>query len=734
MGLILTMTSISPQRAKPKNRSGAAAAVLLCTAALLAVRSLSYTGWYQNWRYSRMPLAQLATTAQQQPGNPIVLYYYGKALNAKGRCTEALVPLEHAAGLDPDDARVRGEWSTAQLAGGYITGAFGQLTQFVRTHPDSAPGHLLLGRFYVGQNSYVRATEELEQAVHLDSHLGEAWSLLAGARQQMGSYAPARDAARQAVALRPESAADHILLASLLLQTNDGRGARAEYAKAVTLAPGKPEYLGAYARVLLNDGDTKDLALAEATARHALALNPHALDSYYTLGQTLIQEGKPAEAIEPLRVAASTLPPGTVRSTLAENAPEQFLDPMPARELARAYQKAGNTREATLWEQTYLLRQKRAEEERRLTDTLRNHPEQAKPHRQMALFLARRGDVEGVAKNLGSALKSAPDAPRVLIEAANLLSAAGYGALGVPLARRATVFSHSNPAAYEAWGNALLAMGYTHEAAAKYAQTAGWWPEKMPLYQRKLAETYRQRRLHPSEAEKLYAQALTLEHAGLGTALNAERVQALLERAVALDPKNTDCLRYLLRVFMRRHELVEAEQTARALLALSPEDGLGNAMLALLLVQNANSEQGLAEVASYLQKAEQVASVESAVMPTVHYGQGILALRRHQPQEAVRLLRLAATEDPSAEAIYYQLAQAERMSGNVAGATKAQAELARREERKRQELDLLRRIAVQPDDRQRYTEAIRFYDQHGLKAQAAAVAAAMRQRFGADRS
>jgi tetratricopeptide (TPR) repeat protein len=701
---------------------------------LLTARSLTHADWYQRWRYSRMPLEQLSAQAQQQPTNPIVLFHYGKALNAAGRFVEALVPLEHAAGLDPDNADVRGEWSTAQLAGGYITGAFGQLTQFVHSHADSAEGHMMLGRFYVAQNSYARATEELEQAVRLDPHLGEAWSLLAGARQQLGTYVPARDAARRAVALRPNSAIDHMLLASLSLVTNDRSGARQEYATAVSLAPNEPGLLCGYARLLLNDGDSKDVSLAEQMARRAIAVDPHFLDAYFDLGRALLQEEKPAAAIEPLTTAASMLPMGTPRSTLAANAPEQFLDPAPALELARAYRKTGSEKEATFWEQQYTRRQQIAEEDHRLSDAVHNHPEQVEAHRQRALFLARRGDVEGVDKSFAGMMHSAPDAPMVLVATANALTEAGYGMLGAPLARRAAAFSQNSPGAYEAWGNALLAVGQTHEAAVKFAKAAGWWPEKMPLYRQKIAECLQQRKQHPSEAEKLYVQAIALRRASLGAAFNADREQTLLERAVALEPGNTDYRRALLRLLVRRHEPVEAEQAARELLALSPEDGLGHAMLAIVLLQRSDSSRDLSEVETHLNLAERVGTEESAVLPTIHYGQGVLALRRHQIQEAVRLLRLAAAEDPSAEATYFQLAEAERLAGNVAEATKVRAELSARQERKQEELDVLNRIVAQPNDRQRYVEAIRFFTRCGMKAQADAVETEMRRRFGENRS
>src|SRR5206468_1602111 len=97
------------------------------------------------------------------------------------------------------------------------------------------------------------------------------------------------------------------------------------------------------------------------------------------------------------------------------------------------------------------------------------------------------------------------------------------------------------------------------------------------------------------------------------------------------------------------------------------------------------------------------------------------ALRRGQGQEAVRLLRQSSAEDPAAELTYFQLVQAERLAGNPAGAEQAQAELTRRQERKQKTFDLLNRIAEKPDDRQRYADAITFFTQNGMTAQAAAV-------------
>jgi len=108
---------------------------------------------------------------------------------------------------------------------------------------------------------------------------------------------------------------------------------------------------------------------------------------------------------------------------------------------------------------------------------------------------------------------------------------------------------------------------------------------------------------------------------------------------------------------------LRVKKAARDLLVISPENGTAHALLALILLEKASSNNDF-------QEAD--ASSESCrgrrfCIAAVHYGQGVLALRRNQAPEAVRLLRLASAEDPSAETTYYQLAQAERLAETQRG-------------------------------------------------------------------
>jgi len=173
---------------------------------------------------------------------------------------------------------------------------------------------------------------------------------------------------------------------------------------------------------------------------------------------------------------------------------------------------------------------------------------------------------------------------------------------------------------------------------------------------------------------------------------------------VELEPGNTDYRRSLLRALYGRRDHAEGEKAARDLLVISPENGTAHALLALILLEKASSNNDFQEADAQSESCRG----RRFCIAAVHYGQGVLALRRNQAPEAVRLLRLASAEDPSAETTYYQLAQAERLAGNATEAGKAAGEYAARTDRKRREIELLRSIGRKPEDRRLYEAAIAF--------------------------
>ena len=148
--------------------------------------------WYQDHRYARMSIVQLQRERGSRLDNPRLLYHLGRRLNAEGRFAEADPLLRYAVGIDPDSPRLRDEWTQALLGSGLTTAAFGQLRQFAGSHPQLAEAHLLLGKFYFTQHSMRRASEEFDRTVALEPGNAGAWSLLAGARADLGEWEAAR--------------------------------------------------------------------------------------------------------------------------------------------------------------------------------------------------------------------------------------------------------------------------------------------------------------------------------------------------------------------------------------------------------------------------------------------------------------------------------------------------------------------------------------------------------------
>lgn len=135
-------------------------ATLLAATTMVSVGAFAYqTGPVQEWRLRSLDLPALAHRAETVKSDPRLLYHLGRRFNEAGRFTEADPVLRQAVSLEPGNARLRDEWTRALLGSGLVTAAFGQLQQFVGTHPDMAEAHLLLGKFYVTQNSMKRAQE-----------------------------------------------------------------------------------------------------------------------------------------------------------------------------------------------------------------------------------------------------------------------------------------------------------------------------------------------------------------------------------------------------------------------------------------------------------------------------------------------------------------------------------------------------------------------------------------------
>ena len=478
----MTTTKAAPVHDAPGGVRGAASAAprprraaLLIGLLLLIAGAGAWTFWhlpqYQERRLSRLSLAQLQGERGGRLDDPSLLYYVGLRLNQQGRYAEADPYLRNAVALDPDSPRLRDAWMQALLGSGLTTAAFGEVREFAGTHENSAPAHLILGKFYVAQNSMIRAVEELSRAAAIDPSSGEAWALLALAQTGLGHIPEAEAAAERAVALRPHSAPDRLGLALLLARQGRRALALASFEQAVALDPASADAHQAYARYLLTTAaGPDDDRRAEAEARRALELDPANLGAPLTLGQALAAQGRVGECLPFLLQAARRSP----------------YDPAPALAVSQAYYRLHQAGPERLWQGEYAARQRRASGEADLVTAILKAPDDARPQKKLARMLAEEGDVAGCLRHLSKALRCAPDAPPAQAAAAEDLTATGHAALALPLAQRAVTVAPKNPAAYEALGDVQLALDRPAEAAQSYSKSARENPEQVKLFQARM--------------------------------------------------------------------------------------------------------------------------------------------------------------------------------------------------------------------------------------------------------
>jgi len=111
-----------------------------------------------------------------------------------------------------------------------------------------------LGFVLLRAGRYDEARAELEQALALDAGNADAYRGLAEVHQALEETAPAEQAFRRAIALRPRDRGLHDLLGTLYFRGGRMKEAEAEFRKSVELAPDGVQGLRNLAGVLIADG------------------------------------------------------------------------------------------------------------------------------------------------------------------------------------------------------------------------------------------------------------------------------------------------------------------------------------------------------------------------------------------------------------------------------------------------------------------------------------------------
>src|SRR5262249_4930599 len=154
----------------------------------------------------------------------------------------------------------------------------------------------------------------------------------------------------------------------------DAARAKAEFSRAVSLAPNDAVCHRQYGRFLY---DTGDLPAAEGELRRAVELDPADPYAAYHLGNCLLAQNRPGDALPLLTTAARIRP----------------FAPVPAEALRRLYRQSGDMHNAELWSQRYARLAQEESERRRLQDMTIAHPEDREARKRFAASLAQIQDV-----------------------------------------------------------------------------------------------------------------------------------------------------------------------------------------------------------------------------------------------------------------------------------------------------------------------------------------------------
>jgi len=314
----------------------------------------------------------LDAAIRANPGHPALYALLGRVLLTEGKSREALNTIEPIFAKQPDDPSLLEVAGRAHLALGESEAAIGAFKSLVDALPKASASHRYLAEAYLSAKEVSRALDEATKAVAADSgdvssglvlsrvymakgspadaqrvaddlakrnpqdaavadlqgsiqmaegHTGEALDQfrravaladiasyrihLAAALDRAGEAGGAQKTLTEWIADHPRDASARLALGDFYLKQKRNRDARAQYAAVLERYPDSAVAENNLAWVLSLDGQA-DEALKHA--EHAAALAPSAAQVLDTYGIVLLQNGRPAEAVETLNKALEGAP------------------------------------------------------------------------------------------------------------------------------------------------------------------------------------------------------------------------------------------------------------------------------------------------------------------------------------------------------------------------------------------------------------------------------------------
>jgi predicted O-linked N-acetylglucosamine transferase (SPINDLY family) len=242
-------------------------------------------------------LDQAATAAQSMtvrfPGHGFGWKMLGAVYKLAGLNAEALIPMQNAAAMSPDDAEVYYNLGLTLQDLGRLPEAQTSYRRAIQINPDFFQAHGSLGIVLQGLGCMKDAEASYRQAIEINPGYADAHNNLGNVMKEQGCLDEAVACYRRALQINP----DYVLARSNLGLVLEDMGhldeAEASFRRVLEIVPDSVDVHCSLGNVLKKLGRPDQ---AEASFRRALEIRPDLAELYFNLGNTLTELKRPVEA------------------------------------------------------------------------------------------------------------------------------------------------------------------------------------------------------------------------------------------------------------------------------------------------------------------------------------------------------------------------------------------------------------------------------------------------------
>ncbi len=479
-------------------------------------------------------------------------------------------------------------------------GAFRKALEFA---PQDAESHLALGKVYLDRNQLEEAIQEFTIAVQQEPKRGEAHALLGMSYSRGGRPQEAVEAFQRAIALDPKDKMAHYNLAQTLIKLGRKQEGQQQLALFEKLQREAEEMehrrftLGGTFQTAMKHVQEGRLGEGAAMLNQVLALDPNFVPALYTLGFTLLTQGKYDQAIGTLQKAVEINPlhaGAYAYLGVAYSKTGKLPQALEATERATVIYDEDPQFHNQLGE-IYLELDQKEKAQQALEQALSLDEKFFMEHLNLGSLFLQEGKLEPAQNHLQAAVTSAPNNP----EAHRLLGLAyledGQYDESITHYKEAVRLAPKQVQLRLALADALI-RGRRLDDAESTLVAATQLDTQSGLAHYNLGELYRKEgKFQPALGEFQKAIALKVDVALdrvylkvgniYGAQIKFDEAVAAVKKALEIKPKNLEAHGALGGLYHRRNQLDQALAEYQAILALDPKEAGAYAEIALIGLQ-----------------------------------------------------------------------------------------------------------------------------------------------------